>query len=231
MPSAHALEISGLSKIYGRTIALRAVTLRLAAGQALALLGANGSGKTTLLKIVAGAMSPTMGTVALFGRDTLRESRLARSQVGLLASESYLYDDLTAHENVRFTLTMAARAASDQQILQVLETVGLHSHAGDRVRSFSSGMKRRLAIARVQMLQPRILLLDEPYNSLDADGAELVDEWIRQVTTSGGAVVVATHDAARILTIAHRVARLERGVLGYAGPAQGYREAHALHVG
>jgi heme exporter protein A len=231
MPSAYALEIAGLSKIYGTTIALRAVTLRLAAGQSLALLGANGSGKTTLLKIVAGAMSPTMGTVALFGRDTRHESRLAKSQVGLLASESYLYDDLTAHENLRFTLTMAARAASDEQILQALEAVGLRSHAGDRVRSFSSGMKRRLAIARVRMLQPRILLLDEPYNSLDADGAELVDEWIRHVTASGGAVVVATHDAERILSITDQVARLERGVLGYAGPVQGYQEAQALHVG
>jgi heme exporter protein A len=231
MSSAHALEITGLSKIYGRTIALRAVTLRLAAGQSLALLGANGSGKTTLLKIVAGAMSPTTGTVALFGRDIRRESHLVRSQIGLLASESYLYDDLTARENLGFTLTMAGRAASDAQILQALEAVRLHSHAGDRVRSFSSGMKRRLAIARVQMLQPRILLLDEPYNSLDADGADLVDGWIRHVTASGGAVVVATHDSERIMTVTHQVARLERGVLEYAGPVQGYRETHALQVG
>jgi heme exporter protein A len=231
MSSAHALEITGLSKIYGRTIALRAVTLRLAAGQSLALLGANGSGKTTLLKIVAGAMSPTAGTVALFGRDTRRGSHVVRSQIGLLASESYLYDDLTARENLHFTLTMAGRAASDEQILPALDAVRLRSHAGDRVRSFSSGMKRRLAIARIQMLRPRILLLDEPYNSLDADGAELVDDWIRHVTASGGAVVVATHDSQRIMTITDQVARLERGVLGYAGPAQGYREAHALHVG
>jgi heme exporter protein A len=222
MSSAHALEITGLSKIYGRTIALRAVTLRLAAGQSLALLGANGSGKTTLLKIVAGAMSPTTGTVTLFGRDIRRESHLVRSQIGLLASESYLYDDLTARENLGFTLTMAGRAASDAQILQALAAVR---------RSFSSGMKRRLAIARVQMLQPRILLLDEPYNSLDADGADLVDGWIRHVTASGGAVVVATHDSERIMTVTHQVARLERGVLEYAGPVQGYRETHALQVG
>jgi heme ABC exporter ATP-binding subunit CcmA len=231
MPSQYALEVVGLSKIYGRTIALRAVSLRLAAGQSLALLGANGSGKTTLLKIVAGAASPTTGTVALFGRDARREPHLSRPQIGLLASETYLYDDLTARENLRFTLTMAGRQASDQQLLQALEAVQLGVHAGDRVRSFSSGMKLRLAVARVQMLQPRILLLDEPYNSLDADGADLVDDWIRQVTNNGGAVVVATHDADRIVAIVDQIAQLERGALQYAGPVQGYREAHALHVG
>lgn len=231
MPPHHALEVAGLSKLYGRTVALRAVTLRLGAGQALALLGANGSGKTTLLKIVAGAASPTVGAVTLFGRDARREPRFARSQIGLLSSETHLYDDLTARENLRFTLTMAGRPASDEQTLRALEMVRLAPHADDRVRSFSSGMKRRLAVARVQMLQPRVLLLDEPYNSLDAEGMDMIDEWIRQVTLGGGAVVVATHDAERVLAIADSVARLDRGMLTYAGPVQGYREAHALHVG
>jgi heme exporter protein A len=230
MSSLHALEVAGLSKLYGRTVALRAVSLRLGAGQSLALLGANGSGKTTLLKIVAGAASPTAGTIALFGLDARSEPRLARSRVGLLASETYLYDDLTARENLRFTLTMTGGAVSDEQILRALQGVRLAAHAGDRVRSFSSGMKRRLAVARVQMLQPRVLLLDEPYNNLDAEGADMIDEWIHRVTGIGGAVVVATHDAKRVMAIADLVAHLDRGMLRYAGPVQGYREADALNV-
>jgi heme ABC exporter ATP-binding subunit CcmA len=231
MRPAHALEVVGLSKLYGRTVALRVVTLRVGAGQALALLGANGSGKTTLLKIVAGAASASAGTVAVFGRDALSEHRHVRSQVGLLAGESYLYDDLTARENLRFTVTMAARVASDQQILLALQAVRLAQHADDRVRMFSSGMKQRLAVARVQLLQPRVLLLDEPYNSLDAEGADMIDDWIGRITESGGAVVIATHDAERVMAIADLVAHLDRGKLSYAGPVQGYREAHALHVG
>jgi heme ABC exporter ATP-binding subunit CcmA len=231
MRSAHALEVVGLSKLYGRTVALRAVTLRVGAGQSLALLGANGSGKTTLLKIVAGVASATAGRVSIFGHDAHSEHRRVRSQVGLLAGESYLYDDLTARENLRFTLTMAAGVASDEQIVPALEAVGLAHHANDRVRSFSSGMKQRLAVARVQLLQSRMLLLDEPYNSLDAEGADMVDEWIGRVTGSGGAVVIATHDAERAMAIADLVAHLDRGMLTFEGPVQGYREAHALHVG
>ena len=231
MPVPSALEIAGLSKLFGRTIALRAVTLRLDAGQSLALLGANGSGKTTLLKIVAGATVPTAGTVTVFGHDGREGVRRAGLHIGLLAGETYLYDDLTAAENVHFALTMAGHKPSTSRVLDALEAVRLRSHAGDRVRSFSSGMKRRLAIARVQVLEPSLLLLDEPYNSLDADGADMVDDWIRSVTQSGGAAVVATHDARRITALADMVAHLDRGVVQYVGTAQGYRETHALHVG
>jgi heme exporter protein A len=231
MPSPHALEIAGLSKLFGRTIALRAITLRLEPGQILALLGANGSGKTTLLKIVAGAIAPTAGTVEIFADERRPDPVGARSHIGLLASETYLYDDLTAAENLRFTLTMAGQKTSDARVLSALEAVRLAPHAADRVRSFSSGMKRRLAVARVQVLQPRLLLLDEPYNSLDADGTDMIDDWMRNVTKLGGAVVVATHDAKRITALADFVAYLDRGRLRYAGPVHGYREDHALDVG
>lgn len=221
----------GLSKVYGRTVALRGVTLRLGMGESLALLGANGSGKTTLLKIVAGAMTATAGTVALDGHNMRTETRAWRSQVGLLASETFLYDDLTACENLRFTMTMAGNTTNRDHILAALEVVRLAPHADDRVRSFSSGMKRRLAVARVRMLKPRVLLLDEPYNSLDAEGADLIDTWIAQTTSLGGMVMVATHDAERVLALVDHVARLERGTLTYVGAAEAYRETHALHVG
>jgi heme exporter protein A len=197
----------------------------------MALLGPNGSGKTTLLKILAGAATPTAGTVAVDAGDGPSDLRGARSQIGLFASETYLYDDLTAAENVRFTLTMSGQSASDSRILGALQAVRLAPHADDRVRTFSSGMKRRLAVARVQVLEPRLLLLDEPYNSLDADGADMIDAWIRSVTAIGGAALVATHDANRIMRLAQLVAYLDRGVVRYAGPVQEYREDHALHVG
>ena len=98
----------GVSKLFGRTVALRGVTLRADRGQIVALLGANGSGKTTLLKILAGAMTPTAGTVTVYAPG---DAVPPRSHIGLLASETYLYDDLTAAENVRFTLTMSGQRA------------------------------------------------------------------------------------------------------------------------
>src|SRR5205085_1409547 len=101
-----ALELEGVARLYGRTAALRATSLTVASGQCLAVLGPNGSGKTTLLKVVAGAIAPTLGGGRIFGID-LRDRFALRPLVGLLAPDTYLYDDLTAAENLRFILTMA----------------------------------------------------------------------------------------------------------------------------
>jgi ABC-type multidrug transport system ATPase subunit len=229
VPVSVALELRGVAKIYGRTPALKATSLVLERGAVLALLGPNGSGKTTLLKILAGAITPTLGTGAIFGHDLLQDRVALRAVVGLLAADSYLYDDLTAAENLRFAATMAGRKAPQMVLEGALEDVGLAIRAGERVRTFSSGMKRRLSLARTLLLEPRLLLLDEPYNSLDVDAAVLVDEAIRRVA-HGGAVILATHDAERALTVATHVARLDRGVLGYFGPVGAYR-SKVQHVG
>ncbi|MGH2448039.1 MAG: ABC transporter ATP-binding protein, partial [Chloroflexota bacterium] len=171
-----AIELHRISKLYGRTVALRSVSLALEAGQTLALLGPNGSGKSTLLRIIAGATSPTIGEGSILGHDLRKERLTLRGQVAMLAADSYLYDDLTAKENLRFIATMAGRKPSSREIMVLLDRVGLAETAHARARTFSSGMKRRLGLARLMLLQPRIVLLDEPYNNLDSPGVELVDQ-------------------------------------------------------
>ena len=217
--------------MYGRTVALRGVSLHAESGESVALVGENGSGKTTLLKVAAGAVTPTAGTISVFGKDLRGEPRAARASIGLLASESYLYDDLTARENMRFASTMAGCAISSDEIHARLRAVRLASHADGLVRTFSSGMKRRLSIARIQMLRRPVLLLDEPHNSLDRDGVDAVDTWIRTVTGEGGIALIATHDVERLTLLVDRVVRLERGTVTFSGSTQEYREAHAIHVG
>lgn len=231
MPDPPALELQRVAKLYGRTAALKATSLRLEAGQVLALLGPNGSGKTTLLKIVAGVIAPTLGRASVFGLELEGDRRELRGIVGFLAADSYLYDDLTSEENLRFVVTMAGRRPKEGAISAMLRRVGLAAQAGERVRSFSSGMKRRLALGRVLVLQPRLLLLDEPYTNLDAEGSDLIDEVVREVTGAGGAVVLATHDAERALSFVDAVAVLDRGVLRYTGSVAGYGMLDAQHVG
>jgi heme exporter protein A len=227
---AFALELDRVAKIYGRTPALRATSLRLAGGDVLALLGPNGSGKSTLLKIVAGVIAPTLGGGAIFGLDLTNNRLELRSVVGLMASDTYLYDDLTAAENLRFVLTMAGKVGARQRVREALAGVGLEEHIDERVRTFSSGMKRRLSLARTLVLEPSVLLLDEPYNSLDTDAASLVDEAVVAVSGGGGIVVLATHDAPRAIAVSSQVARLDRGALVFSGPTREYT-ARGLYVG
>jgi heme exporter protein A len=231
MSTGPAIELQGIARLYGRSVALRALDLRLGCGETLAVLGRNGSGKTTLLKILAGAITPTLGRGAIFGRDIIRERPVLRGQVGLLAAETYLYDDLTARENLRFILAMSGRKPIEPDIVRVAREVELDEQLMDRVGTFSSGMKRRLALARALLLSPELLLLDEPYNNLDEVGSGLVDEVVRGRRQRGMTTVLATHDAGRALTLADRVLELERGAAVYKGVVGGYGARRAHYVG
>jgi heme ABC exporter ATP-binding subunit CcmA len=231
MDPSHIVELRGVAKLYGRTVALRALDLTVDRGEILAVLGPNGSGKTTLLKIIAGALAPTLGSGRVLGRDIRTERAAIRHEIGLLSGETYLYDDLTAQENLRFIGVMAGLRPQTGQIAAILDEVGLAGEANGRVRGFSSGMRRRLGLGRLLLLDPSVLLLDEPYNSLDAEAAGLVDAMVRRASQRGAATVLATHDADRANSLAQRVALMERGALIRIGPAHAVRSSHVQHVG
>ncbi|MGH2443501.1 MAG: ATP-binding cassette domain-containing protein, partial [Chloroflexota bacterium] len=179
----------------------------------------------------AGVVAPSLGGGRAFGLDLTRGRVQLRPVIGFLAGETYLYDDLTALENLRFTATMAGRPTSSADLERALLSVDLAGHENDRVRSFSSGMQRRLSVARTLLLNPRLLLLDEPYNSLDAAGADLIDSTVQELVQQGGSTVLATHDTDRALALADLVAVLHRGSLAYFGSVAGYRMREVLHVG
>ena len=174
-------------------------------------MGRNGTGKSTLLRIVAMLLRPSRGEGAVFGFDLVREASAARGLVGLLGHDNGLYEDLTAVENLRFVMRMLGRPHDEAAILATLAEVGLERAANDRVRTFSSGMQRRLAIARVRLHAPPLLLLDEPYNSIDSEGVQLVNELIATTRRGGGAALVVVHDVERIASQATRWARLFEG--------------------
>lgn len=190
---------------------LRGVDLQVRAGEVVALLGRNGSGKTTLLRVAATALRPSRGVVELFGVDAVATPRAVRPWVGVLGHQAGLYDELTAAENLAFSLRMAGQEAAATRIRVVLANVSLHAEADELVRGFSAGMRRRLALARLMLRPPRLLLLDEPFASFDDDGVEAVNAFAQGVARGGGAVLVATHDLARGAGIFHRAVRIEEG--------------------
>jgi heme exporter protein A len=190
---------------------LRGLDLSIEAGEAVALMGRNGSGKTTLLRVLASLLRPTRGTGRVLGWDLTREAAAIRELVGLLGHHAGLYDDLTAAENLRFSLRMAGQPASPDSIAQALDRVGLRAESGERVRGFSAGMRRRLALARLLLRPPRLLLLDEPYAAFDPAGVAVVNGFVREVAGSGGTVIVVTHDYSRARAAVNRVLHIDNG--------------------
>lgn len=204
------LLLEGIAKRFGRKWALRGVTLEAEAGTALALMGQNGSGKTTLLRVLATTLRPTRGAGHVFGLDLLRDAGTIREHVGALYHQAGVYGDLTARENLEFARKMfGGRAVVG--VDEALDRVGLRYAANERAVGFSSGMTRRLALARLVMRPARLLLLDEPYASFDADGIELVNELVRQAADGGGLAFIATHDPARSEGVVDGVITLHEG--------------------
>ncbi len=208
-----------LRKTYGSNIVIDGVSFTLGGGQCLALLGPNGAGKTTLLRILATLLRPTAGSLHVGGVDALREPERVRPLLGMVAHGSYVYEDLTARENLRFWEIMRGGDAAPARLMAALAQVELDSVAEERVRTFSAGMKRRLALARVLLGQARVLLLDEPFTGLDRRGRKWVSEFLQAFKTAGGAAVVATHSFGGGLGVADRVGILMGGRLLVDRPA------------
>jgi heme ABC exporter ATP-binding subunit CcmA len=185
------------------------VSLRVGQGEVVGIEGHNGSGKSTLLRVIATLLKPTGGTVSVYGRDIRTDPDFARGHLALLGVQPGLYDDLTAHENLVFAAELLGRDPAG--VDAVLDRVGLRREAAERVRTFSSGMQRRLALGRLLLQQPRLLLLDEPYNSFDKAGVALVNEVVRDVVRQGGAAVVVLHDRHSAEGLLDRVMTMHAG--------------------
>jgi heme ABC exporter ATP-binding subunit CcmA len=205
-----AVALANVTRVFGTTPGVVRVDLSVERGELVVLRGANGAGKSTLLRIVATAISPTYGGGSALGFDLVREREQIRRRTELLGHRTRLYEDLTAEENLRFACT--AFEADPNAIGPSLERVGLLDVARERVRGFSQGMRQRVALARVLLRRPELLLLDEPYAGLDEDAKDQVDAVVADNAAHGGTVVLATHDAARGAT-ATRTLRMERGRL------------------
>jgi heme exporter protein A len=236
MNSAELLiRVHGLCKVFARATVLDGVDLDVACGEAVALLGANGAGKTTLLKILATLSRPSRGTAAVAGFDCVKDADGVRRNVGLLAHASYLYDDLTAIENLRFWTALGGRPADAERVRAALGAVELDGFADERVRSFSAGMKRRLSLARLALGRPRVLLLDEPFSGLDQRARKWLEEHLRGFKERGGAVLMTTHSFARDLGAIDRVAILAAGRIAVdtgraALDAEQIQRLYALHT-
>jgi heme exporter protein A len=211
MPSAPpAVDVSGVSRTFGRRRAVDGVTLTLHAGDCLALFGPNGAGKTTLMRLVAGLLKPTIGSVHVGGR-LLRDDAAARAQVGLISHQSMLYRALTARENVEFAAKLYGVPDARAAAMRALERMRVADRASSPVRSLSRGLQQRVSIARAIVHEPSVVLLDEPYTGLDAAGSAALTEMLRLLRAGGSAMILVTHNVEEGLDVASHAAVMIAG--------------------
>lgn len=205
------LEIVGVKKSFGLKPVLRGIHLSLYAGQRMALLGANGAGKTTLLRILAGLARPSSGTITLDGLDLRQQAHQGRCKVGFVAHQPYLYEELTALENLLFFARMYGVEHPAQRAMLLLQRVGLEKKARERVHALSRGQLQRLALARALLHAPPLLLLDEPDTGLDQDGLALLAALLQEHTCQGGTLLFTTHNLEVAMLRSDRIVILNKG--------------------
>ncbi len=206
-----AVDLRNIARRFAQRWVLRGASLTVQPGEIVALLGRNGSGKTTLLRVIATLLRPTRGDGFVFGHQLVSDADEIRNLVGMLGHHAGLYDDLTAAENLRFACGMAGMKVSREEIARVLEQVTLADEIDQRVRGFSAGMRRRLALARLLLRPPQLLLLDEPYAAFDQHGIDVINEFVQDTAARGGACIIVTHDAARVASVSQRMVRIVDG--------------------
>ena len=212
-----AVDVQRLARRYGRRWALAGVSFQVPEATVLMVAGRNGAGKSTLLRVLATAIRPDSGTVTVGGFDVVRERHDVRRLTAILSHQNYLYESLTAKENLEVAADHLGKPRNG--VKELLAQVALDTRADDVVSTFSAGMRKRLSFARVLLQEPKVVLLDEPYGALDPPGFDLVDQVIRDLKSQGTTILMATHQWDRAARLADEAIVLEAGKVVWQGAA------------
>lgn len=207
------LQLHGVSHYYGPRPVFRDINLDIAPAEALLIIGPNGAGKSTLLQIMAGLLLPASGAI---------HCSLEQGEIGYLGHGTFIYPFLSAFENLTFWGRLYGLDHSRQSVLALLDRVGLKAAALERAGTFSRGMAQRLSLARVLLVSPRLLLLDEPATGLDASSRRLLNQEILMAKDHGAGIVWVSHDGIRDRELADRVLVLQGKRAVYLGSVREY---------
>ena len=188
---SQAVQLRGVTKTYGLLPALRNIDLEVGLGDFVAFLGPNGAGKSTLLKIVAGQISPSAGYVQVMGCDVRKNLEKVKSLVGFVGHRSFMYDELTVDENLRFYGKFFSASQADFE--RVIEMTDMERWRNTKARHLSFGLSKRADIARALLGNPRVLVLDELFSGLDVDAMKLVSDGVNALRGPDRSMVLITH--------------------------------------
>ena len=208
----NSIEVSGLTKRYGRVEALGGADLSVGRGEVFGLVGPNGAGKTTLIKGLVGALRPSGGTARVMGLNPLRDRAVLRQRIGYMPQSAALYEDLSARDNVGFF--GAAHRAPDlkKKVDEVMHFTELSGRADDPVHTFSGGMKRRVSLACALVHRPEVIFLDEPTAAVDPQLRSRFWKTFRELAGDGTTLFISTHLMDEAM-LCDRIAILRSGMI------------------
>jgi ABC-2 type transport system ATP-binding protein len=207
------LEVNGLTKRYGKLVAVSGVTFRADRGETIGLLGPNGAGKTTTVSIISGLLNADSGEVLIAGKQVKSDTDPVKLKIGLVPQDMALYEQLTARDNLTFfaALYSLAGAKAKTAIEDALHLVGLADRAGDKVKTFSGGMKRRLNLAAALLHDPQILLLDEPTVGVDPQSRNAIFDNLETLKNRGKTLIYTTHYMEEAERLCDRIVIIDHG--------------------
>jgi heme exporter protein A len=206
-----SIETVGLSKAFGAIQAVDRLSFQVQEGESVALFGSNGAGKTTLIRMLTLSLRPTSGSLRIAGLDPRKDDLEIRRRTGVISHQSYLYDDLTARQNLEFYGRIFGVDDPRGRAEELLETVGLAARADDTLGTFSRGMQQRASLARALVHEPRVVLLDEPFTGLDPHGARTLRKTLERLRETRRTVFMVTHNLTQGLELSDRWIILARG--------------------
>ncbi|MBI9075779.1 MAG: ABC transporter ATP-binding protein [Desulfatibacillum sp.] len=209
------IELTGLTKKYGRIIAVNNLNLKVNEGEIFGFIGPNGAGKTTTIRMMGGLIAPTSGSVIINGIDMLKEPERGKQCIGFIPDRPYLYGKLTGMEFLRFTADLYGMGNSNfyDKAESMLRTFSLWDWAGELIDSYSHGMKQRLIMSAALIHDPKVLIVDEPMVGLDPRAIRLVKDMLKQLASEGMTIFVSTHALEVAQDICTRVGVIHKGMV------------------
>ena len=229
MEATPAVQISGLTRFYGETVALYNLDLTVNRADLFGFIGSNGAGKTTTLRILATFLAPSGGKAQVMGHDVVTDADAVRHVIGYMPDFFGVYKDMEVTEYLDFfgACYKIPSAQREKTVNDVLELVGLSEKRGALIGALSRGMQQRIGLARVLIHDPQVLLLDEPASGLDPRARIEMMAILQELQRLGKTIIISSHILSELQTLCNRVAIIEKGRLIYSGPVQGVRDQMA----
>ena len=213
------IELTNLTKRYGRFTAVDGINLTIPGGELYGILGPNGAGKTTTMRMIAGILQPSSGTVKIAGIDIQENPLLAKSRLGFIPDRPFVYDKLTGAEFLRFVAGLYGQGGAEieHRIDELLELFELAPWKDELTESYSHGMRQKLIISSALVHRPEVIVVDEPMVGLDPKSARLLKDLLREFVTRGGTVLMSTHTLEIAEAMCDRIAIVQGGQVAVSG--------------